>query len=248
MAVSTRSHRVYRLRRKRVRRLLFFLLTVVALYYFINSGFFSLDNIIIKCNRDALASELEPIIGVEKGTNIWRVDTGAVERRIETHPLVAASRVKRVWPSTLTIEVQERIPAAILVQNGEFLLVDKEGVVMQRVNRIGHLDLPLISGIEEIENAGPGKEIMNPLLKAALVIVRQVPAETIKRIKEIKAGSPESFELIWEGNIPVKFGDELNVTAKINRIYEALQGLVPGEPIEYIDVSYEGPPVVKFKK
>jgi len=247
MIVLTHSHRVYRRRRQRIRRLLLFLLTVLALYYFINSGYFSLDKIVFSGNGHIPTSELESIAGVEIGTNLWQVDTRSVEEHLATHPLVAASRVERHWPRTLVIKIEERNPAAILVQDGGFFLVDGSGVVMERVPKIGHLNLPLISGIKNIENVGPGKEIDDPALKAALEVVQQISVKDLNRLREIKALSPTSLQLIWEGNILIKFGDKENATAKLDRLQEALQGLIAGVPVEYIDVSYEGPPVVKFR-
>lgn len=247
MIVPTHSHRVYRRKRQRIRRLLLFLLTVLALYYFINSGYFSLDRIIFSGNDHILTSELEGIAGVEIGTNLWQVDTRTIEKRLATHPLVAASQVERHWPRTLVIKIKERNPAAILVQDGGFFLVDGVGVVMKSVSKIGDLKLPLISGIKNIENVGPGKEIDDPALKAALEVVQQISVKDLNRLQEIKAPSPNNLQLIWEGNILIKFGDKKNATAKLDRLHEALQGLIAGVPVEYIDVSYEGPPVIKFR-
>lgn len=248
MVIQAHSPRVYRRRRQRMRRILFFLLTVTALFYFIHSGFFSLENIEIKGNERIPRVELENLIGVARGINLWQVDTSAIAKRLATHPLVARARVSRHWPRTLVVQIEERTPVAILVQDGSFLLVDGSGVVMERIPRIGHLQLPLISGVGKLENTGPGREINHPGLQAALAVVRQVPPDDLNQLQEIIASSPDNLQLIWAGNILVKFGDEQQVAEKLSRLHEALRGLAGREAVEYIDVSFAGPPVVKFNQ
>ncbi|MDN5344240.1 MAG: cell division protein FtsQ [Clostridia bacterium] len=248
MAVPTCSPRVYRRRRQRLRRLLLFLLAVAACFYFIHSGFFSLTHIEITGNEHIPAEELENLAAVARGVNLWQVNTTAIAQRLATHPLVAGARVTRRWPRTLAIQITERTPLALLVQDGAFLLVDGSGVVMERVPRVGDLRLPLISGLGKLEDAGPGRKVDHPGLQAALAVVQQIPAEDRSHLQEVIASSPLNLQLIWTGNIRVKFGDGQQVAEKLARLQEALQGLVGQEGIDYIDVSYAGPPVVKFKQ
>ncbi|WP_406678183.1 cell division protein FtsQ/DivIB [Moorella sp. ACPs] len=248
MVIQAHSPRVYRRRRQRMRRLLFFLLTVAALFYFIHSGFFSLENIEITGNDHIPKVELENLMGVARGVNLWQVDTSAIAKRLAAHPLVARARVSRRWPRTLAVQIEERTPAAILVQDGSFLLVDGSGVVMERIPHIGHLQLPLVSGLGKLENTGPGRVISHPGLQAALAVIRQVPPDDLNQIREIIASSPDNLQLIWADNILVKFGDGQQVAEKLGRLHEALHGLAGRQAINYIDVSFTGPPVVKFNQ
>jgi cell division protein FtsQ len=183
---------------------------------------------------------------VEKGLNLWQLDTIAIQKRLATQPLVATARVKRQWPRTLVIDIEERVPAALMVQDGGFFLLDASGVIMEKMARIGHLNLPLISGLATQADLAPGQKIDAAGLKAALEVVQQIPASDLQRLQEINAGSPAGLELIWEGNILIKFGDHQNVSAKLARLRDTIGGLGAGRPVEYIDVSFEGPPVVKF--
>jgi len=219
---------------------------VTALFYFIHSGFFSLEEIKITGNEHIPTGELENLMGIARGVNLWQIDTTMVARRLSTHPLVATARANRRWPRTLNVQIQARRPAALLVQDGGFLLVDGDGVVLERIPGLGDLKLPLISGLDSPGDAGPGKEINHPGLKAALAVTRQIPPDELNQLQEIIATTPDKLQLIWEGNIRVRFGDSQQVAAKLARLQEALQGLAGGEAIDYIDVSFAGPPVVKF--
>lgn len=248
MVIPASSPRVYRRRRQRMRRLLFFLFFVVALFSFIHSGFFSLKNIEFSGNVHIADQELENLMGVARGINLWQVDTNVLAQRLATHPLVARADVSRRWPRTLIVHIEERTAAAIVLQEGKFLLIDGGGVVMEITSHIGNLELPLLSGLGKLENIGPGKEINHPGLQAALTVLRQMPAEELPRIQEIIASSPDNLQLIWTGNIPVKFGDARDVAGKLARLHEAMQGLAGRGTVEYIDVSFAGAPVVKFKQ
>lgn len=246
MAVPAHSPRVYQRRRQRIRRVLFFFLAVTALFYFMHSGFFSLENIVITGNDHIATADLEGLLGVTRGTNLWQLDTGTLAQRLATHPLVAGAQVTRRWPHTLLVRIQERVPVALLVADGSFLLVDATGVVMERVSQAASLNLPLISGLDKVAKIGPGSRIDNPALLAALAVLQQVPATDLNQLREIVAPAPDNLQLIWGGQIRVRFGDSQQVAAKLDRLHEALQGLPANSAVDYIDVSFTGPPVIKF--
>lgn len=248
MVIPASSPRVYRRRRQRMRRLLFFLFFIVSLFSFIHSGLFNLKNIEFSGNVHIADQDLENLMGVARGINLWQVDTRDLARRLATHPLVARVDVSRRWPDALSVHIEERTPAAIVVQEGKFLLVDVGGVVMEITSQIANLELPLLSGLGKLENIGPGKEINHPGLQAALTVLHQMPVEELPCIQEIIASSPENLQLIWTGNIPVKFGDERDVAGKLARLHEAMQGLAGMGNVEYIDVSFAGAPVIKLKQ
>ena len=53
-------------------------------------------------------------VQVPDGTPLIRIDTGAIQSRIEAFPQVASAQVSRSWPTTLTITVERRIPVAAI--------------------------------------------------------------------------------------------------------------------------------------
>lgn len=79
------------------------------------------------------------------GTPLARVNTSAMAQRVLADTRIDSVAVERGWPSTVTIELTMRVPAAVLKQPNEPLrLVDASGVVYEEVaNR--PRGLPLIS-------------------------------------------------------------------------------------------------------
>ncbi|QIA26846.1 FtsQ-type POTRA domain-containing protein [Thermaerobacter sp. PB12/4term] len=107
-----------RQRRLRVRRAA--LLAVLAaallgLYLFMRSPYFALDHLRIRGYQRLDPATIRDWAGIPPGTLIWRVDPGAVARRLEAHPRVAGAEVRWEWPRGLIIEIQERPAVAVLV-------------------------------------------------------------------------------------------------------------------------------------
>lgn len=87
---------------------------------------------------------------------------GAAERSIrEICPYVKSAKVRYLIPSTASIEVEERVAAAVLVMNGANLLIDKEGYLLELVPEILDSELPVIKGIE-LNSLKPGVKIEIP--------------------------------------------------------------------------------------
>ena len=61
------------------------------------------------------------------------VDTGRLERRLEALPWVGRATVARNWPSTISISLHERVPAAVAsTTGGDWALIDSTGHVLLR--------------------------------------------------------------------------------------------------------------------
>jgi cell division protein FtsQ len=79
------------------------------------------------------------------------VPCAQIQGRLEASPLVRRARVERVFPSTLRLVVDRRLPSAlVLAQSGGRtvpLLVDGDGYVFKVGESGAELDLPVISGI-----------------------------------------------------------------------------------------------------
>jgi cell division protein FtsQ len=78
-------------------------------------------------------AELEQALEPVMGGNLFRTDTDAVERRLETLPWIADADVSRRLPNRLLIEVLEEEPA-IMVSLGGLYLADARGRVFKRAN------------------------------------------------------------------------------------------------------------------
>ena len=86
------------------------------------------------------SSKLEPLKGVE----LEEINLREVSILLESHPYVKAARVSRQYPSTLSVEIVERQPVAML-NIDPILMLDRDGIILP--------DLPLDEGTFFCEKA-----------------------------------------------------------------------------------------------
>lgn len=109
----------------------------------------------------------------QKSQAMPMVDLGEVRDRLMTIGWVADARVSRRLPDTLVIHIVERKAAAIWQHQGQLMLIDAEGVLLEPVSADAMPDLPLVIGdgayaqqpaYQRLLDAAPA---LRPLVKAA---------------------------------------------------------------------------------
>jgi cell division protein FtsQ len=107
----------------------------------------------------ARVQEINAVVVPGGRHSILSLDPDAVKARVEGLDWVASARVRRLWPSTLRIEVARRQAYARWQEDGEIAVIDANGERLLAERAADHPELPLVVG----EGAGPAAE---PLLIA----------------------------------------------------------------------------------
>jgi cell division protein FtsQ len=110
---------------------------------------FAVAAIEVEGNQELSDAEVRERAGLAAGTNLFRADLGAIERRLEADPWIVSAAAHRAFPDRVVVEVEEH-HAAALVELGALYLADDQGHVFKRADlRKGDGPrLPIISGIE----------------------------------------------------------------------------------------------------
>jgi len=108
---------------------------------------------------DAREQEVRALIVPEGRHSILSLDPDDVRARVESLDWVASARVRRLWPSTLKVEVERRQEYALWEEDGHVSVIDMNGERLLAERAADHPALPLIVG----RGAGPAAE---PLLEA----------------------------------------------------------------------------------
>jgi cell division protein FtsQ len=101
------------------------------------------------------------------------VDVSEIRHRLLQFGWVKDARVSRRLPDTLVIDIVERTPAALWQNQGQLALIDKEGVMLDRVPVDKMPDLPLLIGpgangeAEELEGLMSAVPTLKPQLASA---------------------------------------------------------------------------------
>lgn len=169
--------------------------------YVLNSGQFMLKDIKINGCRNMDAETLQTIVRDEfLPANILRIDLQKLKRRLEQEPWVKEVRLRRVLPSHLLIEVRERVPSAILEIQGNHMIADDDGVLLDGNSlKFGRLNVPIIRGAHGAFSGNADDDIE---------IYRRHQEENTRRVRkgvemfqEIAVGLPNYADRISEVDI-----------------------------------------------
>ncbi|MFL6765344.1 MAG: cell division protein FtsQ/DivIB [Sphingomicrobium sp.] len=102
------------------------------------------------------------------------VNVAEIRRRLLDYGWVKDARVSRRLPDSLAIDIVERTPAALWQSQGQLALIDREGVVLDRVPVDKMPDLPLLIG----PGANGEEQQLTRLMEAAPTLKPQLASAT----------------------------------------------------------------------
>lgn len=150
-------------------------------------------------DRLVTAAQVRQAAKIKPGTPLATVNTAAVASRVEQLAPVLSAAVSRSWPDTIVITVRERTPVlAVAEAGGGYQLIDPYGVV---VRSAAHrpAGMPLLSPAPAVL---PG----SPAIRAAAIVLRQLPPEVRARLRWVSAASASAVTLHLAGRVTVLWG------------------------------------------
>jgi len=148
--------------------------------------------------------------------------------------------------------VEERRPIAILVVNGRFTIVDRDGFVLNNDPRLNlHLlnsvELPVITGLGSGEIVA-GKRIAPKLSFLINDTVVELASLLGSRRINLEVGSYRRISILLDDVLRINLGQDTQVKTKIS-VVKRLLPLIGGRwnEVEYIDVRFPETPVIKYK-
>lgn len=109
----------------------------------------SLGHVAIVGTDRSSESEIQERLASFKGENLLDLDLKEIARAVQLDPWVARVSAKRMLPDTLRITVHEREASAIAMIGGLAHVVDTAGFVIGPLQAGQHLDVPILTGLED---------------------------------------------------------------------------------------------------
>ena len=107
---------------------------------------FGVKRITVEGQSHATDAEITAALKAGPDTMMLGFDTDAAKARLEMVPWIRHAQVMRLLPSTLQVQIEERVPYAIWQNHGQTYVVDVEGVTLAPALREAYADLPLVVG------------------------------------------------------------------------------------------------------
>lgn len=139
---------------------------------------------------------LETTVRKDFPANILRIDLEQLRAKLEQETWVRSVELRRVLPSDLVVHVEERIPSVILEMDGELMLADNNGILLDKYDlKYGKLDVPVFKGIlgDNAEEYRANQEENSERIDAAL-----------RMLSDLESGSPSYGKNISEVDISDK--------------------------------------------
>ena len=136
--------------------------------------------------------------GVATGTPLLQVDTHAVARRVAGVPQVDEVTVRRDYPSTLTIEVVERIAVVTVEVDGAMHLVDDGGI------DFGEGEAP--QGTPVLTLGPSARDRMPQIVRELSTILREVRDTAGQQVTAIEVDTPADIVLTLADGRRVEWG------------------------------------------
>ena len=117
-----------------------------------HTSVFAADAIHVRGIHHLTKSQILRSSGLERGVNVFYLDAGAVEDRIERDPWVGEATVTKDLPSTLILTIEERFAVAVVNDGTVERLVADDGALLD----VGAPStLPRIVAAEDATTADP---------------------------------------------------------------------------------------------
>jgi cell division protein FtsQ len=219
--------------------------------YFQHSGQLSIGEVRIMGCMHMGESELLDLAGVDFRSNLINLDLQKVSRRLARHPWVEKATVRRDFSEkALIIEVQERVPRALVLLD-ELYLMDRNGEVFKKADPGEKLDFPVLTGLQWSEWKQKEPRTME-LRHQALDFLDQMEGRKIfplREVSEIHLSKKDGLTLYTvNGGIPIRLGWG-NFADKLNRLEKVLPDLRnKWKNVEYLALTYSKKVVVKIKE
>ena len=231
-------------RKMKIRRIvaLCVLGVVIALCVCLFTPIFGITEISVSGNLNVAAADIIGTSGIEKGENIFRINTKRAERALKEISYVAAVEVKRKFPARVVIEITESKADVIYDMPTEFIVTTIEGRVLQKTVDVSEIPAPIVKGVT-VSKAEPAGfiETENPEVTGVNLeyIKCFYDSDYWSEIDEFNVADISNFMMIMRSGMRVTFG-KIETIEGLKRKIKMLDAIVPQiKPTErsYLDLT-----------
>jgi len=198
---------------------------------------------IIGAKRDLPARLIRSLSPGCVGKNILLVNKRKLFRLAKQEPEVERAYIRRSFPRTIVVRIQERAPYAVAQTGGASYLVDASGFAFRTCAQASSLGLPVVrvAGSDTVSLGQPCRDGV----RTALRCIDRASTFGLK-VRKISVDPAGDMCLNVVSGFYVKIGSPV----KLDRKLDVLGKMLDGRPemfrrIEYVDVSNPEAPAIK---
>lgn len=240
---------INRRRKKFMKKLVLSLLFLIGVLMtlLLKHPYFNIKDINVKNNKNISISNVIETSKLSKGNNIFYIDLDSAKKNLLKNPYILEAQIKRKLPSTLVVTIKEREAVFYGNKGNKYFVLDRNGAVLEERQDINNMKLVKLQGFDESKSK----------LGQPIVVDDERKIETARELSALLGSKKDNYGIstvdigditnikVYYNNICIKLGNNQSLDEKLNKAFnivfqkEELKGKKG-----YIDVSFEGNPVV----
>ncbi|WP_422486533.1 cell division protein FtsQ/DivIB [Gudongella sp. DL1XJH-153] len=218
--------RVQRKNRKvRIYRRIVVLILVLSLLIFwsLRTKLLQIKAIQVDGNSKITTEEIVEVSEIGHGDSIIKTKVGKAEESIVQLPYIDTVEIKRKFPGTIEILVQERVPYMQFEYNYSYAVIDSQAVLLEYSIR-RNSDIPLVKGFDW-EQLKPGEEVLNNGIGNKLqdMFNDEEMEKIVLNFREIVYDEENNIKINLFNGVIVEFGPLHNVKYKLKVLQEIIE-------------------------
>src|SRR5499426_491080 len=181
------------------------------------------------------------LLGITAETTSWQLDLPRMGTRLTHHPYIKSVVLRREFPQTLRVMIQERIPYLVVSSHDQRMLVDEEGVVLrafvpERDPKVPHVILPQPQALE------PGMRLRQQEVQRAFELLQTYQASPLAEALRLASLTVQPSGIsVWRFEqypFDVRLGEE-GIALQLGRLPLALRYITQQHlAVRAVELSY----------
>lgn len=201
---------------------------------------FRVNEIIVSGNYHLDQEDIVKNIKLRKGYPLLDVRPSDINKRLGEDPWIKSVALKKQFPGTLLIKVEEADPKALLSIKNKLYIIDGDGNILERINGESIPFLPVIKDIGPDNKKG---------FSEALKLISALAARNILGVMESVEIGVEKYGLFvkMDGDlIKIGYGEYAEKFDRWTELEPEIRKR--GVPIKYIDLRFKDSVIIKPMK
>ncbi len=205
------------------------------------ADYFRLQTIRIAGNRTLSRDDVLYLLAIPHEMTLLQLDLPSAAARLTRHPYVKSVAMRRLFPATLSITMQERVPYLVVASKWQRMVLDVEGVVLRPFMPSLDRQLPQFN-LRRTRALTPGMRLQQKDAQRAVALVQAYLASPVVKMIHLVALEVESSGVsIWQVepydfDIRIGAGD---VQEQLQRLASVLPYITQQDlAVRRVDVSY----------
>ena len=201
----------------------------------------TVTRITVQGNQRMSRGEVLGLLDGLSGTSIVMTDLESWRQKLLMSPWVADASIRRMFPGTLAVVIEERQPIGIGRIKGTLYLIDKTGTVIDEFGpNYADLDLPIVDGLSPKGEEDQSMDAARAALAGRLMSELARRPKLAGQVSQIDVTDSRNAIVLLKGDTALlRVGDE-RFTERLQSYLDLMPALRERMPdIDYVDLRFD---------